>query len=299
MILTRKNFPSVLTTLHKKFFFDEYTAQPTVYDKIFKVEDMDQAEEKEQHMGGFGEWQKNTEGNSFNQDEMSEGDEVTYTAERYDKAYTMTWELVQDDYKKVLKGLGKGGSAKQLGKGLNTAIEKLCASILSNGFTNVGYDGVSLFNSAHPLTDSTETVDNLATGALSTTNLELAITKLGLQKDEAGNAIMMTAGQLIVHPANEFNARKILNSALVSENANNNKNVLPNLEIIVNPYLATTTEWYVKASNYDENLKFKWREKPIFDSEKIGGKMDWLFFGYARFCAGYSNWRGIVGSTGL
>ena len=90
MILNRENFGSVLTTLHKKFFFDEYTQQPEEYSKIFMVEDMSMAEEKEKHMGGFGEWEENNEGNTFNQDSMSEGETVTYTAKRFDKSYQIS-----------------------------------------------------------------------------------------------------------------------------------------------------------------------------------------------------------------
>ena len=36
-MMTRSNFASLLTPIHKKVFFDSYNEVPSVYKKIFKV----------------------------------------------------------------------------------------------------------------------------------------------------------------------------------------------------------------------------------------------------------------------
>lgn len=97
MKLNRDNFGDLLTPIHKKVFFEEYNEIPEQYSKIFKVDSMRKKQETFPHMGAFGMWDTNTEGNTINEDQMSQGETATLTAVRYDKGYSVTWELVQDD----------------------------------------------------------------------------------------------------------------------------------------------------------------------------------------------------------
>lgn len=297
--LTRANFGELLTPVHKKLFFDAYNEKPAQYDKTFKVENMDRKEATFPHLGAFGTWGENEEGNSFNHSAMTEGDKATFTAKRFDKAYEITWELMQDDQYNVFKGAGKGGGAQKLGKGLRATEETQAANVIKTGFANTGYDGVALFASTHDLADSTTNGDNLVTGGLTDANLKAALTKMRLQVDEAGVLIAANANKLVVHPDWEFTARALIGSTLQAQTDLNDKNTLPGLNIHVWDYLAggTGKPWYVQDTNI-ANLLFLWREKPIFDSQKIADKMDYLFYGYCRFDVGYVDWRGLVGSNG-
>lgn len=298
--MTRANFGELMTPVHKKIFFDAYGEKPKTYVNTFGVDNMERKEETFPHMGGLGTWGENQEGADFNLDSFSEGDKATFTARRFDKSYEVTWELMQDDQYNVFKGHGKGGSAQKLARGLVATEENEAAKIISKGFTNVGYDGVSLFNAAHPLSDSGDTCSNLIEGALSDENLKAALTKMRLQKDEAGVLIAAHAKKLVVAPDWEFTARALVNSTLQAGTNNNDTNTVPSLDIIVWDYLANdeSKPWYVQDDSFD-NLKFLWREKPIFDSEKIDNKMDYRFYGYCRFDCGYVDWRGLVGSKGI
>jgi phage major head subunit gpT-like protein len=300
--LNRTNFGELLTPVHRKVFFDEYEAKPKQYVNVFKTETSNKKQETFPHLGAFGTWAENTEGSDFNFDDMAEGDIATFTARRFDKSYEITWELMQDDQYNVMKGAGKGGSAQKLAKGLAATEETDAASVISGGFDNVGYDGVSLFDEAHPLINSEKTCDNLATGGLTDVNLKAALTKMRLQVDEAGVLVAAHANRLVVCPEWEFAARALINSSLQAGTANNDTNTLPSLEIVVWDYLndatGATKPWFIQDSSMD-NLLFLWREKPIFDSEKISNKMDYRFYGYCRFDTGYVDWRGLVGSTGV
>lgn len=299
-VLKRANFGEVLTPIHKKLFFDAYNEKKPQYDKTFKVDSMDKKEATFPHLGAFGTWGENEEGNSFNHSAITEGDKATFTAKRYDKAYDITWELVQDDQYNVFKGAGKGGGAQKLGKGLRATEETQAAAVITGGFGNTGYDGVALFASTHDLADSVASGDNLVTGTLTDENLKAALTKMRLQVDEAGVLIAANANKLVVHPDWEFTARALIGSTLQAQTDQNDKNTLPGLGVVVWDYLAggSTKPWYVQDSNVD-NLMHLWREKPIFDSEKIADKMDYRFYGYCRFDVGYVDWRGLVGSTGV
>lgn len=295
-MMTRANFANLLTPIHKKIFFDAYNEVPSVYKKIFRTEKMDAKSQTYPHLGALGLWQQNTEGSKFNHDKFDQGPVASFEAKRYDKAYELTWELVQDDLYNVMKGLGKGGSAKALGRGLRATEETETSDVLANGFSNVGYDGKALFATDHPLINSTSVVSNKIEGTLTDENLKKAMTLMRGQRDEAGIVIQASAKRLIVSPDNEFVAKAIVHSILQSGTNNNDVNTVPNLEIVVWDFL-TGGAWFVQDTQFD-NLLFLRREEPLFDSERIQDQMDYRMFGYTRFDVGYCDWRGLVGATG-
>lgn len=301
-MMTRANFAELLTPVHKKIFFESYNEVPMVYKKIFKTEKMNAKTQSYPHLGAFGLWAQNTEGSKFNHDKFAEGEVASFEAKRYDKAYQLTWELVQDDLYNVMKGIGKGGSAKGLGRGLRATEETETSKVISGGFDNVGYDGKALFAEDHPLINSSATCSNLVSGALTDENLKKAMTLMRQQKDEAGIIISASAKQLVVCPELEFTAKAIINSIKQAGSSLNDINTIPNMEVVVWDYLSDSTgatkPWFIQDTSFD-NLLFLRREEPIFGSEKIQDQMDYNMYGYTRFDVGYCDWRGLVGSKGV
>ena len=300
-MMTRDNFGELLTPIHKKIFFQGYNEKPAQYVKIFKKDTMRAKQQTYPHLGAMGIWDEGHEGQVFNLKDMSEGPRATFVATRYDASYKMSWELVQDDLYGVMKGIGKGGNAKALGKGLRNREEVNCANIVLNGFSVPGYDGKPLFAADHPLIDSDKTCSNLITGPLTDANLKKACTLLRSQLDEAGMPISARPNLLVVHPDLEFVAKAIVQSQRQSGTDLNDKNTLPNLEVFVWDYLINDdglTPWFIQDTSF-ENLLFLTREAPIFGDQFIPGQMDSLFYGYSRFAEGYVDWRGLVGSTGV
>ncbi len=301
-MMTRDNFAELLTPIHKKIFFDSYNEKPLMYKNIFKTDKMNAKKQTYPHLGAFGLWQTNTEGSKFNHDKFDEGEVASFEAKRYDKAYQLTWELVQDDLYNVMKGIGKGGSAKGLGRGLRATEEEESASVILKGFDNTGYDGKALFAKDHPLINSESTCSNLIEGPLTDESLKAALTLMRLQKDEAGILISAFATQLVVGPELEFTAKAIVNSILQAGTNNNDVNTVPNLTVRVWDNLSdpegTMKPWFIQDTSLD-NLLFLRREEPIFGSEKIQDQMDYNMYGYTRFDVGYCDWRGLVGSKGV
>lgn len=308
--MTRSNFGELMTPIHKKVFFEAYSDLPKVYVNTFGIDTMNKKQETFQHIGALGTWDTNTEGSDFNLDQLGQEQKVTFTATRYDKSYEVTWELMQDDQYRVFKGEGKGGSAKMMARGLHATEESAAAAVIIGGFSNTGYDGEALFSDQHPTNEASD-VDypssispaaqsNLIEGGLSDAKLKEALTLLRLQRDDRGTLIATNAKKLVVSPEWEFTARALINSTLQAGTNNNDINTVPALQIIVWNYLANddSKPWYVQDDSI-ENLKFLWREKPIFDSEKIPNKMDYRFYGYCRFDCGYVDWHGLVGSAGI
>ena len=300
-IMTRENFGELMTPVHRKIFFDAYNELPAQYTQIFKKDKMTAKQQTYPHLGAMGMWAEGHEGQVFNLQDFSEGAKATFVATRYDASYELTWELIQDDQYSVFKGIGKGGNAKALGKGLRNREEQNCADVVINGFSTAGYDGKPLFAVDHPLIDSNKTCSNLVTGTLTDAKLKEAMTLLRKQLDEAGMPIVARATQLVVHPDLEFTAKAIVNSILQSGTNNNDINTVPNIKVVVWDYLINDkglTPWFIQDESF-ENLLFLEREAPIFDSERIQNQMDYRMFGYARFAEGYVDWRGLVGSTGV
>ena len=132
--MTRTSFGTLLTPVHKKIFFDSYDAKEKQYDKTFKTDTTEAKQATYPHLGAFGKWAANTEGSDFNLSDIAAGNTATFTAKRFDKAYEVTWELVQDDQYNVFKGAGKGGSAQKLARGLAATEESQAASVITGGF---------------------------------------------------------------------------------------------------------------------------------------------------------------------
>ena len=300
-VMTRTNFGELMTPIHKKIFFDTYNEVPLTYKKIFKYEKMTKKDQTYPHLGAFGLWNQNTEGNDLNESEFSQGEVASFEAKRYDNSYVLTWELMQDDQYGVMRGIGKGGSAKGLGRSLRATEETDTANVIKNGFSNVGYDGKALFANDHPLIDSSMRISNVIVGGLTDANLKAALTLMSKQTDEAGIVIAAHAKQLVVCPELEFTAKAIVNSILQSGTDFNDVNTVPNLEVVVWPYLSdptgAMTPWFIQDTSLD-NLLFLRREEPWFDSERIQKKVDYRMFGYTRYDTGYCDWRGLVGSKG-
>lgn len=100
--------------------------------------------------------------------------------------------------------------------------------IFRNGFTTeLTADGVSFFNSAHPLIGG-GTQSNVATGAgsaLTPTSLNTAMVNLLEQKDQSAVIRGSSPAILLVPPALWKHAREITDSALIADSSQNNVNV--------------------------------------------------------------------------
>lgn len=121
---------------------------------------------------------------------------------------------------------------------------KISAEALSDGFTLLGFDGVSFYNAAHSYGDSA-THDNLDTAVL--TNLGTgpfmtAYIAINTAEGDDGEPLSLVPDTLIVHPTNLGIARQLLNATMIA----NTSNVFTGMaNLVVTPFLKTTTEWHL------------------------------------------------------
>jgi hypothetical protein len=309
--ITTNDFGSLITPVHRDYFFDAYyESVDKEYTDYFKVTEMGMATETFQHVGGFGMPIANTEGGTINETSMSEGDTATLTSTRYDLGYDITHEMCKQDLSGVLAGGGMingvavDNAPQTLGRGFAQKEELEAAKVLADGFGNTGYDGVSTFNNSHPLADSSNTFDNLASGALTPTNLKNAII-LGRKNARTEDGLLTIARYkyLVVPPELVFTAEEIVGASNQAYEMSNTPNAIGGLEIKVNDYLPetggtyATTNWFLISPDV-KNLIFGWYERPWFDVEKTQRTVDFFAYGYMHFATGCVNARGVIGSTG-
>ena len=301
-----ENFGKLLYPGLRKIFFETYQELPEQFPRIFNVETSNSATETDYGMGAFGDWTERTDELSpVAYAKIKDGGEVVYKHKAFTKGFMISRELNDDEkygqMKKMAKALARAGRAK---------VEKDAITVLTKGFKGdagafKGRDKKELFHDQHQLVDSSKTCSNLLEGPLNEANLKKAIQMMASQLDEAGNLIQMKATKLIVPPALEDTALRLLHSSqLPGTELNDTNEYLKNrLQVVVMDYLGATaggsdTAWFLQDGTRHE-LNFFWRVKPEFKNEEDFDTFVAKYRGYMRYSYGFSDWRGMVGSKGL
>ena len=300
-----ENFGKLLYPGLRKIFFETYSELPEQFTKIYNVQTSNSATETDYGLGAFGDWTERTDELSpVDYAKISESGEVTYTHKAFTKGFMISRELNDDEkygqMKKMAKALARAGRAK---------VEKDAISLLIKGFKKTspefkGIDGLSLFHDQHTLVDSSKKCSNVLAEPLTEESLKKAIKMMSEQLDEAGNLIQMKATKLIVPPALEDTAIRLLKSTHLPGSQDNDTNAYlkDRMEIVVMDYLGKTAGgsdkvWFLQDGSRHE-LNFFWRVKPEFKNEEDFDTFVAKYRGYMRYSYGFSDWRGMVGSTG-
>jgi hypothetical protein len=119
------------------------------------------------------------------------------------------------------------------------------------------------------------------------------------RRDSKNQIIHFNPDTLIVPPALEFTARVILESTQVIGSAFNDINPIKGgLNLVVWPFLTSTTAWFVVDSKAHELNFFRRKDEgvkgPVYDFDTEAAKWKAV----CRFSVGFSDWMGIYGSLG-
>jgi hypothetical protein len=179
--------------------------------------------------------------------------------------------------------------------------------VLNNGFTNsavyYGGDGVPLFSTSHPLVSGGVNSNTQATPAdLNETSLEAAVIQIAAWTDERSLLIAAKPKKLIVPPALQFVATRLLETQLRVATADNDINAIVNNGSIpdgysVNNYL-TDPNAYFLCTDVPNGMKHFIRT-PL--SNSMDGDFDTGNVRYKsreRYSFGWSDPLGMWGSQG-
>jgi hypothetical protein len=179
------------------------------------------------------------------------------------------------------------------------------ASVLNNGFSAAfpGGDGVALFSTAHPLVNGETNSNRPATAAdLNETSLENAVIQIAAWTDERGLLIAARPRKLVIPPALQFVATRLLETSLRVGTTDNDINAIKNNGSIpdgytINHFLTDTNAWFL-TTDVPNGLKHFVRT-PLANS--MDGDFDTGNVRYKareRYSFGWSDPLGVYGSPG-
>ena len=279
----------------------EYDRYDDEWAEIFETESSDRAFEEEVMLAGFGQAPVKSEGAAVSFDTANEAYTARYTHETIALAFAITEEAVEDNLYDRLSTR----YARALARSMSNTKEVKGANILNNAFdsTYTFGDGKELCATDHPTVGGGSLRNELSTAAdLNETSLEQALIDIAAFIDERGLLVAVQGRKLVVPPALQFVADRLMASTLRPGTADNDINAMRNMGMLpdgytVNHYLTDTDAFFIKT---DAPNGFK-----HFDRSPVRTSMEGDFdTGNVRYKArerysfGVSDPRCVFGSPG-
>ena len=301
MAINRAQLAKELEPGLNALFGMEYARYDNQHTEIFETESSDRAFEEEVMIVGFGNASVKGEGNAVSYDNATEGFTARYAHETVALAFSLTEEAVEDN---LYDRLGSRYT-KALARSMANTKQIKAASVLNNAFSSsfTGGDGVALVSNSHPLGGG-GTASNRPTAYadLNETSLEDALINISTLVDDRNLTIALQGRKLIVPPALQFVADRLLQSPGRVGTSDNDINAIKNMGMVpegyvVNNYLTDTDAWFLKTDCPDGFKHFE--RSPMQTS--LEGDFDTGNMRYKareRYSFGYSNWRAVFASQG-
>ena len=279
----------------------EYKTYGEEHKEIYETETSERSFEEETKLSGFSAAPVKNEGSAIAYDNAQEAWTARYTHETIAMGFSITEEAVEDNLYASLSAR----YTKALARGMSYTKQIKAAAVLNNGFT-AGYnggDGVPLFSAAHPLVSGGVNSNIPAVAAdLNETSLENAVIQISQWVDERGLLIAARPVKLIVPPALQFVATRLLGTKLRVGTADNDINAIENNGSIpqgysINHFLTDADAWFIKT-DVPNGLKHFVRS-PLatgMDGDFDTGNM--RYKARERYSFGWSDALGMYGSAG-
>jgi hypothetical protein len=303
-IINTSSFSSDLLPLVKKWFGDSYDKMPLYYDKMVAVEKTDRNYHVEAIMDTLGLLQRKNEGSALTYDTSKEVFKPTYQAVAYALGFIITKEAM-DDGDAMLKAKR---FTEQFKLGALNTRETIVANLYNNAFaassvTMTNGDGKTMVASDHPVHGGTQS--NLITGGsvdISEAALEQIRQDIRNMKNHRGLRIGAMPDKLICSVSDEAAANRILYSDKRVATADNDLNFLRANNtipggIVANPYLTDSDAFFV-TTTVPNGPKLIVRQELEIDESGDFDTKNAKFSVMMRLVAGWSDWRGVVGSAG-
>jgi hypothetical protein len=281
----------------------EYARYGEQHKEIYETETSERSFEEETKLSGFQAAPVKNEGSAIAYDNAQEAWTARYTHETIAMGFSITEEAVEDNLYDSLSSR----YTKALARAMAYTKQVKAAAVLNQGFTGSGNptygDGQVLFSTAHPLVSGGVNSNRPTTGAdLNETSLENAVIQIAAWTDERGLLIAAKPKKLIVPPALQFVATRLLETELRVGTADNDINAIKNNGSIpggytVNNFLTDTNAWFL-LTDVPNGLKHFVRS-PL--SNSMDGDFDTGNVRYKareRYSFGVSDPLGAYGSPG-
>jgi hypothetical protein len=277
----------------------EYARYGEEHKEIYETETSERSFEEETKLSGFSAAPVKNEGAAIAYDNAQEAWTTRYNHETIALGFSITEEAIEDNlYDSLSARYTKG-----LARAMAYTKQVKAAAVLNNGFNSsyVGGDGVSLFSPVHPLVNGGTNSNAPSTPAdLNETSLENAVIQIAAWTDERGLLIAAKPKKLIVPPALQFAATRLLETKLRVGTNNNDINALENNGSVpegytVNHFLTAPNAWFL-TTDVPNGLKH-FERTPLQNS--MDGDFDTGNVRYKsreRYSFGWSDPLGIYGT---
>jgi len=279
----------------------EYARYGEEHTEIYETETSERSFEEETKLSGFSAAPVKNEGQAIAYDNAQEAWTARYNHETIALGFSLTEEAIEDNLYDSLSAR----YTKSLARAMAYTKQVKAAAVLNNGFNGavVGGDGVSLFSTSHTLV-SGGTNSNTPTVAadLNETSLENAVIQIAAWTDERGLLIAAKPRKLVVPPALQFVATRLLETELRVGTADNDVNAIKNNGSIpegyaINHFLTDSNAWFL-TTDVPNGMKHFVRT-PLATS--MDGDFDTGNVRYKareRYSFGWSDPLGMYGSAG-
>ena len=279
----------------------EYKTYGEEHKEIYETETSERSFEEETKLSGFSAAPVKNEGSAMAYDNAQEAWSARYNHETIVLGFSLTEEAIEDNLYDSLSQR----YTKALARAMAYTKQVKAAYVLNNAFnTAVTYgDGVTLCNTAHPLISGGTNSNRPTTGAdLNETSLENAVIQIAAWTDERGLLIAARPKTLIVPPALQFVATRLLETELRVGTNDNDINAIKNNGSVpegyrVNHYLTDTNAWFL-MTDVPNGLKHFVRTpmQTGMDGDFDTGNV--RYKARERYSFGVSDPLGIFGSPG-
>jgi len=279
----------------------EYARYGEEHKEIYETETSERSFEEETKLSGFSAAPVKNEGSALQYDNAQEAWTARYNHETIALGFSLTEEAIEDNLYDSLSAR----YTKALARAMAYTKQVKAANVLNNGFNAAiaGGDGVSLFNAAHPLVNGGSNSNIPSTAAdLNETSLENAVIQIAAWTDERGLLIAAKPKKLIVPPALQFVATRLLETELRVGTTDNDINALKNNGAVpegyaINHFLTDVNAWFL-TTDVPNGLKHFVRSpmSTNFDGDFDTGNV--RYKARERYSFGYSDPLAIYGSSG-
>ena len=279
----------------------EYQKYGEQHKEIFEAETSERSFEEETKLSGFGTAPVKEEGSSISYDNAQEAWTSRYTHETIALGFSITEEAVEDNLYDSLSSR----YTKALARAMAYTKQTKAAAVLNNGFNSsyTGGDGVELFSTAHPLVSGGTNSNEPSTAAdLNETSLEAAVIQIAAWTDERGLLIAAKPRKLIIPPALQFVATRLLETEGRVGTADNDINAIMNNGVVpegytVNNFLTDDDAWFL-TTDVPNGLKHFTRAAMTTGMDGDFDTGNVRYKARERYSFGWSDPLGVYGSPG-
>ena len=287
----------------KTVIFDALSELKPIYTDYVNMKTSGKKFERVNTVTPFGDVPEKGEGEVYALDLIRAGWQKDFTHVEFGLGFEVTETALEDDEYDVLIR-----SAEMLAYSARYVQEKRAAdTFFNNAFgTEQTPDLVSVYNTAHVLKGGGTARNMLSVDAdLSIDSLSDAMRDMQTEtKIESGQLVSpITSFHLVVPPANEMNAERIVNSSGLPDSALNDLNPVKRrrtINIIVNPHITDTDSWFLIAQSKRMHGFTSYVRMPVKSAPKMQDPFtgNWIHKIRFRQSWGAWMWQGTFGSAG-